>query len=111
MAGVDFEPNSANASLTGILFSRCTFSDNFGAGVQFSLGKLGAFAPPIEIRIEYSTVNGNASAAEINGPNTMCASGPKHNGRAHGCTNASCPGSSCYSYWSPGFELSGNPGD
>ena len=111
MAGVDFEPNDATTSLTGIVFSNCTFADNFGAGVQFSLGKLGPAAPPIDVRIEYSRVDGNATAALAHdGPNTICASGPKHTGRGHGCTNATCPGSACYSSWSPGFELSANPG-
>ena len=113
MAGVDFEPNGANASLRGIVFSRCNFTENFGAGIQFSLGKLGQFAPPVSVRFEYCRVDGNASAlvAELGKRvNTVCASGPKHLGRGHSCTNATCPGSACYSSASPGFEVSANPG-
>ena len=113
MAGVDLEPNAANASLCGIVFSRCNFTENFGAGVQFSLGKLGQSAPPLDVRIEYCRVDGNASAlvAELGTRvNTVCASGPKHLGRGHSCTNVTCPDQACYSSASPGFEISANPG-
>ena len=72
----------ASRSLPGIVLRRCNFSDNFGAGIQFALGKLGPDSAPVDIRIEDCIVDGNASAA--NGPNTMCASGPKHTGRKHG---------------------------
>jgi hypothetical protein len=112
-AGLDVEPNSPNTSLVGIRFLNCNFSDNFGSQVQFSLGKLGPSAPPVDIRIEYCRVDGNATALIRQlgtRANTVCASGPKHTGRSHSCTHASCLGSACYSSPSPGWELSSNPG-
>jgi hypothetical protein len=109
MAGLDFEPNSPAAVLTGIRLRNCTFVDNFGAGISFVFGKLGTGGPPLDIVVDNCTIDGNASAA-AQGPRTMCA-GLSHRGRVEGCTNQTCAGAQCFSYASPGIELTDiNPG-
>eukprot|EP00037_Helgoeca_nana_P004496 m.46179 g.46179 ORF g.46179 m.46179 type:complete len:433 (+) comp15359_c0_seq1:211-1509(+) len=61
MAGVDFEPNSPENRLAGIVFANVTASGNAGRGFQLSLMNQGPASAPIDIQFTNCTVRSGSS--------------------------------------------------
>jgi hypothetical protein len=67
MAGIDFEPNSADPGFEDCTVRGCTIEGNRGVGILFALGNLDANDAPVSIRVEDCTVNNPPIAISVMG--------------------------------------------
>ncbi len=65
MAGIDFEPNSANEMLQNIVMRDTIARGNVGSGFDFSVFHLNSDSPPISITLENCRSEGNKRATHI----------------------------------------------
>ena len=59
-AGIDFEPNSSDEELAGIVMRDCIVTGNSGEGIQFYLGQLNAESKPLSVKIANCRSTGNS---------------------------------------------------
>jgi hypothetical protein len=66
-AGIDFEPNSRDPGFANCVVSHCSIKGNAGPGILVALGRLPQPSTPISIRIEDTSITGQAIAVSVTG--------------------------------------------